>query len=558
MGRPGNALFRVVLILTFVFIVCIGGYFFFVFGKRPFLDSGHGPGSNRDAEARAISGRELYAGHCAGCHGEKGDGKGPAARFLYPRPRDFGEAKFRLVSTSNMLPSDDDLKRVIRNGMPGSAMFAFEHLGDEAVQELVKQVRVLIRQGIEDRLKQSAAASGEKLDPAALAESLDELTRPGEPVSVPNQFSAATKESIARGGELFRDTKAACSACHGPLGKGDGSQNQRNDDGMPTRPRDLTRGIFKSGRDPKQIYLRIVRGLPGSPMSSNRVLKPEEIGDVINYILSLSPPEATALTQHRRRSLTARRVEALPAGIEDAAWQDGQAVHIVVTPLWWRDYPEPDLKVSALHDGKTLAIRLSWYDPTQNNHAVRPQDFEDMAAVQLYKGSPEPFLGMGALDKTLDVWLWRAGWSGKPGEAPDVDSVYPNMAVDYYPFEKKGDGKRPHATDRQDKGFLTADAAGNALADPARALTAGNLAAKGFGTLTMRSRASQAVAAGAFRKEGRWTVVLRRPLDAGAGNGLALAPADKISIAFALWDGEARDRNGQKLVSIWHDLLLEK
>ena len=29
------------------------------------------------------------------------------------------------------------------------------------------------------------------------------------------------------------------------------------------------------------------------------------------------------------------------------------------------------------------------------------------------------------------------------------------------------------------------------------------------------------------------------------------------SIGFALWDGAARDRGGQKLVSIWHDLDLE-
>jgi mono/diheme cytochrome c family protein len=546
-----------VLILAFV-LIGVACYIFFFIGKRPHVDEGHGKVAPGDGKQQAVSGQELYAGNCAGCHGEKGDGKGPAARFLYPRPRDFGEAKFRLVSTSNMLPSDEDLKRVIRQGMPGSAMFAFEHLGDEAVDKLVKQVRHLIRQGIEDRLRQSAAANGEKLEPAMLTETLDELTRLGDPVSVPARFPEATKESIARGGELFRDTKTACSACHGPLGKGDGSQDQRNDDGMPTRPRDLTRGIFKSGRDRGQLYIRIVRGLPGSPMSSNNVLKPDEIGDIINYILSLSPEEATARTQHRRRILTAGRVEALPADPSDAAWQAAKTANVVVTPLWWRDYPEPDLKVSALHDGKALAIRLSWHDPTRNDHAVRPQDFEDMAAVQLFKGRPEPFLGMGASGKALDVWLWRAGWSGKPGESPDVDSVYPNMAVDAYPFEKQGDAKRPHATDRQEKGFLTAYAAGNALADPSRGLTAGNLAARGIGTLTMRPRASQAVTASASWKEGRWTVVLRRPLVVGADNGLPLAPADKISVAFALWDGAARDRNGQKLVSIWHDLTIEK
>ena len=41
------------------------------------------------------------------------------------------------------------------------------------------------------------------------------------------------------------------------------------------------------------------------------------------------------------------------------------------------------------------------------------------------------------------------------------------------------------------------------------------------------------------------------------GSGLALAGGDHGSIAFALWDGAAHDRDGKKLVSIWHDLELE-
>jgi DMSO reductase family type II enzyme heme b subunit len=59
-------------------------------------------------------------------------------------------------------------------------------------------------------------------------------------------------------------------------------------------------------------------------------------------------------------------------------------------------------------------------------------------------------------------------------------------------------------------------------------------------------------------KDGRWTVELRRPLAVGPDGGLALAPGGHSSIAFALWDGAARDRNGQKLVSVWHDLKLDQ
>jgi mono/diheme cytochrome c family protein len=497
----------------------------------------------------------LFVNYCAACHGEKGDGNGPAARFLDPKPRDFSDAKFRIVTTMNQIPCDADLKRVVSNGMPGSAMFPFGHLDDAEVTALVGEIRRLIRQGFEERLRKAAAESGDAVDENDIVELVKTGTLPGDPVSIPDQLPEMTAESAKRGAELFRNTTAACVACHGEKGKGDGVQEQRNDNGMPTRPRDLTRGIFKGGRDPRQLYARIVRGLPGSPMPGNEFLKPAEIGDLVNHILSLSTAEDTARTQHRRQVIVVTRVPALP---EDANWSNVKAVPVVVTPLWWRSYQEPELRVAAVHDGKSLAIRLAWTDTTMNDSAVRPQDFEDMAAVQLFKGSPEPFLGMGAANKSLDLWLWRAGWQKKPAGVADVDTTYPNMAVDLYPFERKADGPRPHATDRQDKQYLPALAVGNALADPSRPLSAANLTATGFGTLTMRPRPSQSVAASASWKDGHWTVVLRRRLDVAASEGVVLTAGDRLSIAFAIWDGAARDRNGQKLVSIWHDLLIEK
>ena len=43
-------------------------------------------GSPEDQRRNAGS---LYALHCAGCHGEKGNGVSVASRFLFPKPRDF-------------------------------------------------------------------------------------------------------------------------------------------------------------------------------------------------------------------------------------------------------------------------------------------------------------------------------------------------------------------------------------------------------------------------------------------------------------------------------------
>ena len=34
-------------------------------------------------------GKSVYQSRCLGCHGQKGDGKGPASLFLDPKPRDF-------------------------------------------------------------------------------------------------------------------------------------------------------------------------------------------------------------------------------------------------------------------------------------------------------------------------------------------------------------------------------------------------------------------------------------------------------------------------------------
>src|SRR3974390_2059387 len=48
---------------------------------------------------RLKQGRNLYMTHCQHCHGVTGDGKGPTARFLNPRPRDYRQGTFKFKST---------------------------------------------------------------------------------------------------------------------------------------------------------------------------------------------------------------------------------------------------------------------------------------------------------------------------------------------------------------------------------------------------------------------------------------------------------------------------
>jgi mono/diheme cytochrome c family protein len=504
------------------------------------------------ATAAVSVGKELYGNYCAACHGDKGDGDGPAAKYLYPKPRNFGEAQFRIVSTLNYRPTDQDLMHVITHGMPGSAMFPFAHLSETDREALVAHVRQLSKAGFLERVRPEA---GENVDPAELARDVDQALQPGRVLEVPADLPPPSPESVARGAPLFQQ---GCAPCHGRTGKGDGVEDQRDRAGMPIRPRDFTRGIFKGGRDVGQLYARVRLGMPGTPMPSYLDSKPDEVGDMINFVLSLSEPSAQAKVQHKRTQIVARRSSGgLPAEISEEQWRPSQPAPIVVSPLWWRDYAEPGLQVQAVHDTQSLAVRLSWHDATCDEQAVRSQDFEDMAAIQLFKGSPEPFLGMGVADRSVDIWLWRASWHGNAVAHADVDTTYPGMAVDLYPFEQPGDGPRLHATEHQPREFITARAAGNLRSDPTQPFTGNSLRAKGFGSLTMQPRVSQLVSASAQWQNGRWSVVLRRPLVVAPEAGISLSPGDKLSVAFAIWDGAARDRNGQKLVSIWHDLHLE-
>jgi mono/diheme cytochrome c family protein len=500
-----------------------------------------------------LDGAQLYTHYCAACHGETGDGNGPAAKFLNPKPRNFRDHSFRLVTTLNLVPSDEDLLRVIDRGMPGSAMFPFAHLPEVERKLLVAHVRQLFGQGMEAKLRQAAADFGEEPDPDELAAALTERTTPGELLTVPER-PRADAASLERARIEYLKT---CASCHGETGRGDGVQEQKDEAGLAIRPRDFTRGIFKGGGEPDQLYARIALGVPGTPMPASPALSPEQVGDMVNYVLAMAGQARPERVEHKRTRLIARKVNgALPEAIPGAAWANVVATPIVASPLWWRD-ADPGLTVQAIHDGRSLAIRLAWTDASANDQAVRVQDFPDMAALQLFQGPREPFLGMGAEGALVDLWLWNSAAQGDLAGYRDVDTVYPNMAVDHYLFERPGEGPRRHPTDRQPKDFLAAWAAGNQRSDPTHLLVGSALQAKGFGSLTLRPRPSQRVVAVGRRLEDGWEVVLRRPLKVEEREGLALAPGGRAAIAFALWDGAFFDRAGQKLVSIWHDLELE-
>ena len=74
-------------------------------------------------------GKEVYERRCIGCHGDKGDGNGPAATFLFnQRPRNFSAGVFKFRLSQKPVPTDGDLLRTITRGVRGTAMPAWYEL----------------------------------------------------------------------------------------------------------------------------------------------------------------------------------------------------------------------------------------------------------------------------------------------------------------------------------------------------------------------------------------------------------------------------------------------
>ena len=102
------------------------------------------PAAAADVEA----GRSTFVANCAACHGETGDGQGPAAVAMDPRPRDLTHGEFAFdTDADGVKGSEADLRNVIRQGAAaygGSPLMApWGHLSEAQVADLVAFIRGL-------------------------------------------------------------------------------------------------------------------------------------------------------------------------------------------------------------------------------------------------------------------------------------------------------------------------------------------------------------------------------------------------------------------------------
>ncbi|HYG68124.1 MAG TPA: cytochrome c, partial [Anaeromyxobacteraceae bacterium] len=87
-------------------------------------------------------GARAYTLYCRACHGDKGDGKGPAAAGLRPPPRDFTLGVFKFAAVAGgALPHDEDLIRIVRSGLHGTAMLAWDGVPEDEVRAIVQYLK---------------------------------------------------------------------------------------------------------------------------------------------------------------------------------------------------------------------------------------------------------------------------------------------------------------------------------------------------------------------------------------------------------------------------------
>jgi DMSO reductase family type II enzyme heme b subunit len=330
-------------------------------------------------------GKILYDKWCAQCHGEKGDGKGPAADLVFPKPRDFTKGTYKFHSTaSGEPPLDSDIIRSIRNGNPGTSMPPWTRFSDDDVKAIVAYLK--------------------KFSP-------DTFETKGTPLKM-GKPSAGKDKLIALGKEMYE--KGKCWECHGKAGRGDGEkgwQEKFKDDwGNRAYPADQTSPWeYRNGSDVKDLYVTITAGIDGTPMTSyGDTVSDEKRWALAYYVKSQQQARKLGL------ALKVKKANVIPSSTDDPVWQNvdyldlPMAGQIIFDP---RDFTAliTNARVRGVYAGSELAVMIEW---TGKKHNVGDDGHPpDAARIQFPSKSSEgvePFFLMGDKKSPVNIWQWKA------------------------------------------------------------------------------------------------------------------------------------------------------
>lgn len=233
-------------------------------------------------------GKSIYEDYCMACHGMNGDGKGVSSKGMTTPPRNFtqGLFKFGLVA-SGELPHDEDLIRIIKRGLHGTAMLPWD-VTERQAWLVLQYIKTFAPKVWEDKNK----ALGKHI----------ELSK--------DPFGLAHKSSAIEKGKMVYHLVANCQSCHrGYASKEELDQMSMKKDnakfdgpdeefyklkpqdteyGVKNIPPDFTWHNVRSATTVEELAYRIASGVGGTTMPTwKETISDEDIWAVAHYVRSL-------------------------------------------------------------------------------------------------------------------------------------------------------------------------------------------------------------------------------------------------------------------------------
>lgn len=277
-------------------------------------------GGGTPEEQQLARGQMAYSTYCVGCHGEQGDGEGPSARFLNPKPRDFRKGKLKFASVpANETPRDEDYVRVITNGLHGTSMPSWRLIPESGVRDIVAYIKTFT----------------------------PDRKNPGGAMAIPpDPWTKKPEKGIEEGEKLYNGL-AACLNCHPAYSSHEdiaaamkaydiavtgfrpnlyASETKDSDWGAPITPPDFWRDPVKSGSKKEDIVRVIATGVGGTAMPSwGATLTPKQLWGLAYYVESLAKMRGTKEAIEKRQGFLGQpefvppKVEPPPPEPTDAA-----------------------------------------------------------------------------------------------------------------------------------------------------------------------------------------------------------------------------------------------
>ncbi len=509
--------------------------------------------SDMGTQEQIDRGKVVYDKYCSQCHGYEGDGNGYATGRVLPVPRDFTAGKYKFRTTpSGKLPTDEDLVRIIKVGLPYTSMPGWPQISDADIQNIVYYLKTM---------------SPMWQNPDAY----------GDPIDIPEP-PAMSEESIDRGAQVYIDQ--GCGACHGLAGRGDGlsAKTLKDEWGNALRPVDMTkRWTFRGGATRKDIYRTFSTGVNGTPMPSYAdSLAEEDRWDLVNYIYSLGdgddPGYDTLLVVQRiDEDLDISDPDTLFAGAPMARFP---LIGQIIEP--GRNFYQSanNVDVRAVYNPQEIAFLVEWHDFTKEDtgsndptmevptwdednggtaSAVDEEDEGGFWGVEEEDDSGgDDFWGEDVVDEGGgdDFWGDDSGGDDFWGEDDGSGGGGISDAIGLqFPSKLPTGNRKPYfifGDTQSSVDFWFVDLAKNAT-------MATQYLGRGSGALEISE--SDEIEISTSYDQGKWSVIFKRPLK--ARGGVSLQEEMFVPIAFSAWDGFNNERGNKRALSPWFYFYLE-